>query len=76
MPTDKSIKGDVSSLRYDFEIVVIDKIIWVPGKFNLADPLTKRDSPLIRSLQTKTSSGFMSTDMIKCLVSESKKTMG
>ena len=76
LPTDKAIKGDVASLRYDFEIRAIDKMIWIPGKFNLSDPLTKRDSPLEKSLQLTLHTGLISVDLSKCLVNNSKKPIG
>ncbi len=49
--TDRSIRADVSALRYEFEIRNISRMIRVAGKLNLADPLTKPSSPLCNSLQ-------------------------
>ena len=40
LPTYKAIKGDITSLCYYFEAGQIDQMIWVPGKYNLADPMT------------------------------------
>ncbi|CAN8065041.1 unnamed protein product [Agarophyton chilense] len=49
--TDKSIRGDVAEIRYDFETRNISRMVWIPGKTNLSDPLTKMDSPLDQTLQ-------------------------
>lgn len=76
LPTDKSIKCEVASLRYDFEIRAIDKIIWVPGKFNLADPLTKHDIPIEKSLQLTLYCGTISSDLSGCPVNNSDKPTG
>ena len=76
LPTDKAIKGDVASLRYDYEIGAMNKLIWVPGKFNLADPVTKRDSPLQKSLHLTLYSGSISVDLSSCRVNDSKKPIG
>jgi len=48
---DRSIRGDVSVIRYEFETKNVDRMIWVPGKLNLADACTKENSPLAESLQ-------------------------
>ncbi len=49
--TDKSIRADVSVIRYEFETQNVNRMIWVSGKSNLADPLTKPNSPLANPLQ-------------------------
>ena len=76
LPTDKAIKGNVASLRYDYEIGAMNKLIWVPGKFNLADPVTKRDTPLQKNLQLTLHSGLISVDFTSCRVNDSKKPIG
>ena len=43
---DRSIRADVSVIRYEFEKFKLNRIFWIPGKVNLADPLTKANSPL------------------------------
>lgn len=50
-PEDKSILADVALLRYHFETHQLNRVIWIPGSANPADPLTKRDSPLADTLQ-------------------------
>ena len=76
LPTDKAIKGDVASTRYDFEACQIDHTIWVPGKFNLADPMTKRDSPIESSLHDTLSSGALCSDISNNSVNNAKKPIG
>lgn len=51
VPQEKSIAADVTLLRYYFETKQLDKLVWIPGKINIADALTKRDSPLCNALQ-------------------------
>lgn len=48
---DKSIRGDVSCIRYEFQTGAVDKISWIPGQANLAEPLTKKDSSLTDAIQ-------------------------
>ena len=54
---DKSIRADVNVIRYEFQTRSVDKIVWVPGKVNLADPGTKRDSALTETLQALMTTG-------------------
>ena len=49
LPIDKTINGDIESLRYDSEATKIRETKWVPGKFTLSDPLPKA---LQKTLQT------------------------
>lgn len=48
---DKSIRGDVACIRYDFETHWVNRMTWIPGSCNLTDPLTKLNSPLEDALQ-------------------------
>ena len=48
---DRSIRGDVSTIRFECLTGNINRISWIPGKINLADPLTKKDSALTDTLQ-------------------------
>lgn len=43
---DKFIRADVNVIRHEFETQNVHKIMWIPGKQNLADPGTKAGSPL------------------------------
>lgn len=46
-----SFMEEIGFMRYDFETKKIFRMMWIKGTTNLSDPLTKRDSPLITSLQ-------------------------
>lgn len=68
---DKSLRGDVSCIRYDFQTGAVDEISWIPGHANLADPLTKKDSCLTDALQLTLFTGrlcfkFEDTAETKC----------
>lgn len=41
---ERSSSSYVSFIRFKFRASAVDKIYWVPGNDNLADPLTKEDS--------------------------------
>ncbi|PXF41499.1 hypothetical protein BWQ96_08781 [Gracilariopsis chorda] len=60
--SDRSIRGDVSVIRFDFETKKIERMVWVPGKCNYGDPLTKTDSPMVDALQNLLYSGRISID--------------
>ena len=48
---DKSIRGDVNLIRFEYETHSVNTVVWIPGKTNPADPGTKRDSPLTEVLR-------------------------
>lgn len=48
---ERSIRGDVSCIRFELQVGSVSDITWIPGKINLVDPLTKPDSPITDSLQ-------------------------
>ena len=75
LPTDKAIKGDLASLRYDLEAIQIKQIIRVPGKLNLADPMTKVDNPIEKCLRDTLPSGALCTYMSSTLVNYAKETI-
>ena len=54
---DRSVRADVNYIRYQFEVGNANRICWVPGRLNLADPGTKPDSPLTQALQLLRYSG-------------------
>ena len=56
---DRSVRADVNYIRYQFEISNANRICWIPGRLNLADPGTKPDSPLIQALQLLLFSGIL-----------------
>lgn len=57
---DSSIRGDVGCIRFEFRTGTVEKISWIPGKVNLADPLTKKDSVLTEPLQLTLFTGRLS----------------
>ena len=62
-PEDKSIRADVQLLRYNFETEQLNKLIWIPGSANPADPLTKKDSLLSEVLQLMLFQGRLPLDL-------------
>lgn len=54
---DRSIRANVSVIRYEFETHNVSWIFSIPGKVILADPLTKTNSPLVEPLQLTLYSG-------------------
>lgn len=69
---DRSIRGDVGCIRYEFQTGAVEKISWIPGTTNLADPLTKKNSSLTDVLQLTLFSGRICTDFDA--VSETKRS--
>lgn len=59
---DKSIRGDVAGIRFEFEGITVDSVPEFPGSTNLADPLTKKDSSLTETLRLTLSTGRLCTD--------------
>jgi len=49
--TDRSIRADVNVIRFEFETRAVSRMIWTTGATNLADPLTKHNSPLTQALE-------------------------
>lgn len=47
---DRSIRGDVGFIRFEFQTGAVQSISWIPGKINLADVLTKKDSAISEML--------------------------
>lgn len=73
---DRSIRGDVSVIRYEFETGAVSKMIWIEGKTNLADPGTKPNSPLVSTLQLTMASGELSIEFIKSEERSSDQFLG
>ena len=65
MAYDRSIRGDVSSIRFEFATKRVSSMIWVPGKINLADPSTKPNSHLTKTLNLLFESGTLPIDLQK-----------
>ena len=60
---DRSIRSDVACIRFEFQVGSINKITLLPGKLNLEDALTKRDSPLTEVLQLTLYTGRIQVDL-------------
>ena len=43
---DKSIRGDVNLIRFEYETHSVNTVVWIPGKCIPPDQGTKRDSAL------------------------------
>lgn len=69
---DRSIRSDVACIRHEFQVGNVDEISWIPGKLNLADVLTKPDSPLTDMLQLTLFTGRLQVDYSE--ESETKST--
>lgn len=76
LPTDRSIRGDVALIRYEFETRKVSRMIRVPGKMNSSDPLTKQDSPLVSSLQLTLFSGELPFNFEDFLARRSDQSTG
>lgn len=74
--TDKSIRADVSLIRYEFETQKISRMIWIPGNVNPADALTKPDSPLRQTLQLLMFSGRIPIDFSTSQHRDSEQFLG
>lgn len=68
---DRSIRSDVSCIRYEFQTGNVNELSWITGKLNLSDPLTKADSSLTESLQLLLSTGHLWIDIKSAAESKS-----
>lgn len=57
--TDRLIRADVNIIHFEFVTRVISRIIWKPGKTNMADRLTKHNSPLAQPPQLMLFAGII-----------------
>ena len=76
LATDRSIRGDVSSIRFEFATKNVSSMIWVPGKINLADPGTKPDSQLTQTLQVLLESGCLPINFSDAIIQSSNPSTG
>eukprot|EP00178_Gracilaria_changii_P001336 TRINITY_DN1187_c0_g1_i1.p1 TRINITY_DN1187_c0_g1~~TRINITY_DN1187_c0_g1_i1.p1 ORF type:complete len:639 (-),score=88.06 TRINITY_DN1187_c0_g1_i1:5196-7112(-) len=74
--TDRSIRADVSVIRYEFETYQVSRMSWIPGKLNFADPLTKLDSPLCSALELLLFKGEIPIDTSSCQHRSSNRSTG
>ena len=74
--TDRSVRADVNVIRFDFETKAVDEMVWIPGRTNLADPGTKRDSALAEALQILLLTGKIPLDLTEAEVRSSDRPLG
>ena len=74
--TETYIRPDVNLIRYGFATKKAARIIWIFGCLNLADLLTKTDSPLGNSLQLMMFSGKPPFDFAKLQHCDREKCLG
>ena len=74
--TDRSVRADVNVIRFDFETKAVDQLVWIPGRTNLADPGTKRDSTLSEALQLLLYTGKIPIDLSEAEVRSSNRPLG
>ena len=74
--TDRSVRADVNVIRFDFETKAVDSMVWIPGRTNLADPGTKRDSALTEALQLLLLTGKIPIDLSESEVRSSDRPLG
>lgn len=59
---DRLMRSDIACIRFELQVASIDKITWLPGKLNIADALTKQDSPLTEALRITLYTGKLQLD--------------
>ena len=74
--TDRSIRGDVSLIRFEFAKKTISQMIWVPENINLADPGTKTHCNLSQSLQLLLSTGKIPFHFNEAIIQSSYQFKG
>lgn len=73
---DKSIRGDVNLIRFEYETHSVNTVVWIPGKTNPADPGTKRDSPLTDVLRLMLYNGIIPIDFTGSQSRSSQRSLG
>lgn len=74
---DKSIRGDVGTIRYAFETHSVKKVSWIPDSTNLADVVTRKGSALTKSLVLALFSGRLAIDLNELReTKDSKRKLG
>ena len=71
--TDKRLKVLLALLRQAFDDKHLDEIIWTPGRFQLADSLTKENRPAVEILRQTLVDGIFKTGFTD---GESESTLG
>lgn len=62
LASDRSIRRDVGSKRFQFAIKSVYLMTWVPGKISLADPRAEHGIDLTQTLQLLFESGCLPID--------------
>ena len=73
---DGTILANVQLIRFHYENRKIQRVIWIPGKLNLADPLTKKDCLLTDALQLTLFEGRLPFDFINSKMRYSTACLG
>lgn len=73
---DRSIRADVSVIRYEFETQKVNSISCIPGKTSITDPLTKPNSPLVDALILSMFSRKISISLTDILSKNSASSTG
>ncbi len=62
---DYRLRPTVARLRDSFDAGEISVLQWVPGKHNIADALTKRNTMMYRTLNSVCITGYINNDIFK-----------
>lgn len=73
---DCSIHSDENVIRYEFETYKVHRVIWIFGKVNLADLVTKPNSALVEPLQLSMFTGKLSLFFDESLSRSSVQSTG
>ena len=74
LATERSIRGDVGSIRFDFMKNTIDRMIWMPGSINIANLGTV--SSLTNTVQTLFFTGLIPVDFQQDITNVSDQFIG
>ena len=76
LATDRSIRGHVSSIIFEFATKNVSSMICDHRKINLADPGTKPDNPLTPTLQLLLEAGCLALNFIDATIQPSNLSTG
>lgn len=74
-PTDKSVRGDVNSIRFYYKTAV-DLFGWIRGSCNPADVGTKLNSPLVETYALTAATGVIHFDLTSMEVAQRDRPLG
>ena len=75
-PVNKSMRANVSLIRFNYETRRLNRLIWTPGSLSPADVPTKMDSALTDSVQLMMFDGTLTYDMSKAKIPDSAQPLG